>query len=144
MISNTKNGRIAEYIAGASLEEQGFSTAFCQQDGIDLFAFKDEHFYRVQVKGALLRKNKGYLHHQFQLGLGGNKRKPTIYDFDLCVLVSLYERRCLYLPVEKITGRTIRKTLRIFKNKNLEEETLKESLTIIHKRKDRKKIKWKV
>ena len=144
MISNTKNGRIAEYIAGASLEEQGFSTSFCQQDGIDIFAFKDQHFYRVQVKGSLLRKNKGYLHHQFQLGLGNKKRSPDINDFDLCVLVSLYERRCLYLPVEHLTGRTIRKTLRIFQNKNLEEETLKESLKIIHKRKDRKKIKWKV
>ncbi len=144
MISNTKNGRIAEYIAGASLEEQGFSTSFCQQDGIDIFAFKDEHFYRVQVKGALLRKTKGYLHHQFQLGIGGTKRQPDINDYDLCALVSLYERRCFYLPVEHLTGRTIRKTLRVFENKNIEEETLKESLKIIHKRKYRKKLKWKV
>tara|TARA_X000001382_G_scaffold31441_1_gene20399 strand:- start:468 stop:902 length:435 start_codon:yes stop_codon:yes gene_type:complete len=144
MISNTKNGRIAEYIAGASLEEQGFSTAFCQQDGIDIFAFKDDHFYRVQVKGSLLRKTKGYLHHQFQLGIGGTKRKPDINDYDLCALVSLYERRCFYLPIEKLNTQTIRKTLKVFENKNIEEETLKESLKIIHKRKYRKKLKWKV
>ena len=144
MISNTKNGRIAEYIAGASLEEQGFSTAFCQQDGIDLFAFKDEHFYRVQVKGSLLRKQNNYFFHQFQLGLGGNKRTPDVNDFDFCMLVSLYARRCFYMPVENIVTRTTRKTLRVFDNKNLEEETLKETLKIIHNRKYRKKLKWKV
>jgi len=48
------------------------------------------------------------------------------------------------MPVENILTRTTRKTLRVFDNKNVEEETLKETLKIIHNRKYRKKLKWKV
>ena len=143
MISNTKNGRIAEYIAGASLEEQGFSTAFCQQDGIDILAFKDKDFYRVQVKGSSLRKKKGYLHHQFNLSISGKKRLPNINDFDFCVVVSLYARRCFYMPVESINNLTLRKTLRFFDNRYIEEESLTKTLDIIHQRQERTEIKWR-
>jgi len=143
VISNTKNGRIAEYIAGASLEEQGFSTTFCQQDGMDILCFKDKNYYRVQVKGSLLRKKKGYLHHQFNLALGGNKRLPNIEDYDFCALVSLYARRCFYMPVESMKNYTLRKTLRFFDNRYIEEESLTKTLDIIHQRQERTEIKWR-
>ena len=144
MNRNIETGHIAELIACAILEEQGFKTSFCQQEAVDILAYKDNDFYRVQVKGSKLRKIRNYNHLQFQLGLGKAKRLPTINDYDFAVLTSIDQRKCFFMPVEEVDRTTIRKRKIVFDDLNIEEFSLTETLKKIHKRKNRSKLKWRL
>jgi hypothetical protein len=104
---------MGEYIAaGAILSFGTHKVSLCQQDGIDMVAFNDDCFLRIQVKTASLHKRK---HHrpayQFQLARGSAKKhKPTEKDFDIIALVAGHpeHRRCLFLPVRKVLQYTKR------------------------------------
>lgn len=97
-------GLIGEHIAASAILSLGWRVSMCQQTSIDLLAFNDEIFLRIQVKAAnpyLPSKRRSPSCH-FQLGLGGQKRPATIEDYDIVALVQPQSRRCLFMPVTSL------------------------------------------
>jgi hypothetical protein len=120
-------GRIGELYAAAALEELGWQTAFCQQAGVDLICWKDEDFYRVQVKASTYH-NYALDKLQFHFGLGGKKRPPTPADYDLAALVSIPQRRVFFLPIFRIKQITLSRKSGFFSASDLEERSLNHAL----------------
>ena len=112
-------GRIGELLAAAIIEDLGWQTALCQQSGVDLIIWKDDLFYRCQVKSSTFRKDKpnGV---QFNFGVGGKKRLPDKSEYDLACLVSVEQRRAFFLPIFSIKQMTMRRSRRFFENPDLE------------------------
>lgn len=131
MISHTKAGRIAEFFACGIIEELGWQTSLCQQDGVDLIAFKNNEFIRVQVKGSRIKTEpKKNTSLQFILGLGGNKRLPTNADYDIACLVSTQQRKCWFAHVSELQQLTIRRSVMLYNSPNLEMDSWETSLDI--------------
>lgn len=101
-MSETATGLIGEHIALAAIMTAGWKATHCPMDRIDVLAFLDQTFVRVQVKTATAAI-KG--HHRspschFQLGHGCKSKKlPTKDDYDVLCLVSRDARRCLFMPI---------------------------------------------
>jgi hypothetical protein len=95
---------IGEHIAAGAILQMGWRVSMCQQTAIDLLAFKDDTFLRIQAKAAnaYLPSSRRNPSHQFQLGHGGKKRSPTIEDYDIVALVKPDTRRCLFMPVTSV------------------------------------------
>ena len=51
-VAETTKGLIGEYICATSLLELGWKVSMAQQDSVDLIAWKDDQYLRVQVKSA--------------------------------------------------------------------------------------------
>lgn len=136
MITETTTGLIAEHIAAAALLSQGWRVSMAQQDKVDLVAWKDDKFIRVQVKGSNIRtesqRKTGY---QFQFGSGSKKKKlPTIECYDLLVMVGIQHRRCMFLATEQVKQYSKRISTRRFEDEMIEEESLSKALEIINGR----------
>lgn len=97
-------GLIGEHIAASAILSLGWRVSMCQQTSIDLLAFNDEIFLRIQVKSAnaYVSGRRKHPSHHFQLGLGGKKRPATIEDYDIVALVKPDTRRCLFMPVTSL------------------------------------------
>ena len=138
--SSTKSGRIAEFFACGVIEELGWQTSLCQQDGVDLIAFNQNEFIRIQVKGSRIRKepnkNNGL---QFMCGIGGNKRMPNSQDYDIACMVSLDHRKCWFLHVCAVQRKTIRRPKNFFENTDLEFESWERSLDIFRENRNNAK-----
>ena len=80
--SSSKAGRIAEFFACGVIEDLGWQTSLCQQDGVDLIAFKDNEYIRVQVKGSNIKRSLRNNGLQFMMGLGTSKRLPSMHDYE--------------------------------------------------------------
>ena len=110
-MSETTTGLIGEYIAAAAILGRGWRVSMAQQDRVDLVAWKDDTFIRVQAKTASLLSaacGRSPRHH-FQLGHGcKTKHLPKPRDYDVCCLVSPNARRCLFVPVTSIRQRSMR------------------------------------
>ena len=65
---------------------------------------------------------------EFQLGLGGNKRLPTRYDFDIMALVSSEQRACYFLPVTAIKQKKMNRSTGFFENSELEADSWKKAV----------------
>lgn len=99
-MSETTTGLIGEYIAAAAILGLGWRVSMAQQDRVDLVAWKDDTFIRVQAKTAsLLSAAAGRSpRHHFQLGHGcKTKHLPKPSDYDVLCLVSPNARRCLFM-----------------------------------------------
>jgi len=107
---STTIGLIGEYAAASAILSMGWRVSMAQQDAIDLLAFKDDAFLRIQVKTAhaLLSKGRRNPSCHFQLGHGGNKRLPTIKDYDIVALVKPDTRLCIFYPIQAISQYTKR------------------------------------
>jgi len=128
-IGHTVAGQIGEHIAAAAILQQGWGVALATQDSVDLVAWNKDTGQRllIQVKSAQLsRGNCGKL--EFQLGLGGNKRLPTRYDFDIIALVSSEQRACYFLPVTAIRQKKMNKLPGFFENPELEADSWLKSI----------------
>jgi len=55
---STRTGLIGEYLAAAVILEQGWQVSMAQQDNVDMVAWKDGIFMRVQVKTSTLRSQE--------------------------------------------------------------------------------------
>ena len=128
--SSIKSGRIAEYFACGSIEDLGWKTSLCQQEGVDLIAFKDNEFIRVQVKGSNLKKSLRNNGLQFMMGLGSNKRFPNSQDYDIACMVSIYHRKCWFVHVCNIQRKTIRRPKAFYENADLEYESWEKAVDI--------------
>lgn len=97
-------GLIGEHIAAACILSLGWRVSMCQQNSIDLLAFDNDTFLRIQCKASMPyvsnRRRSPSCH--FQLGLGGKKRCATIEDYDIVALVQPQSRLCLFMPVTSV------------------------------------------
>lgn len=123
-------GRIGELLAAAIIEDLGWQTALCPQSGVDLIIWKDDRFYRCQVKSSQFRRDKpnGV---QFNFGVGAKKRLPSKSEYDLACLVSVEQRRAFFLPIFSINQVTMRRTRRFFENPNLESDTFERAIGVL-------------
>ena len=83
---STTTGLIGEYQAAAIVLSLGWRVSMCPQDKVDLLAWKDDEFIRIQVKTAslLLQKGKRLPCYHFQFGHGRqNKIIGSVKDYDI-------------------------------------------------------------
>ena len=134
MITATTVGLIGEHIAAASILSMGWRVGMTQQDGVDLLAWDDRPYIRVQVKSAsAYAYNKGG--YQFQLGSGSKSKKlPSIQQFDMMALVAVDQRRVKYLATEQVQQFTKRCTQRWFEDLENEIDSFKYAIEIIEAR----------
>ena len=133
--SSIKAGRIAEFYACGVIEDLGWQTSLCQQEGVDLIAFNDNEFIRVQVKGSIIKislRNNGL---QFMMGLGSNKRFPNSNDYDIACMVSTYHRKCWFVHVCNIQRKSIRRPKSFYENTELEYESWEKAVDIFRENK---------
>lgn len=110
-MSETLKGLEGEYVALAAITAMGWKATHCPMDRIDVLAFLDQTFLRIQVKTASLLGNKDGRspRHHFQMGHGCKaKHLPTKEDYDVLCLVSPDARRCLFLPVTSVRQYSMR------------------------------------
>ena len=133
--SSTKAGRIAEFFACGVIEDLGWQTSLCQQDGVDLIAFKDNEYVRVQVKGSSIKRSLRNNGLQFMMGMGTKKRLPSIEEYDIACMVSVYHRKCWFIHVSSVQRKTIRRPKAFFESTELEYESWEKSLDIFRETK---------
>lgn len=110
-MSETTTGLIGEYIAAAAILGLGWRVSMAQQDRVDMVAWQNDTFIRVQAKTASLlsAKDGRSPRHHFQLGHGcKTKHLPKLDDYDVCCLISPNARRGLFMPVTSIRQRSMR------------------------------------
>lgn len=136
MITETTTGLAAEYIAAAAILELGWRVSMAQQDRVDLVAWSEDQFLRVQVKGSNIRHNNGHAAgYHFQLGCGSAKKKlPSRDDYDVMALVAIPARRVLFFPVEAIQQYTKRATPKRFEDPDIETDSWAKTLEVINAR----------
>lgn len=99
-MSETTTGLIGEYIAAAAILGLGWRVSMAQQDRVDMVAWQNDTFIRVQAKTASLlsAKDGRSPRHHFQLGHGcKTKHLPKPDDFDVLCLISPNARRALFM-----------------------------------------------
>jgi hypothetical protein len=136
MVGETTKGLAAEYIAAASLLSLGLRVAMAAQDRVDLVAWDDDRFYRIQVKSSSLKfmpqRNPGY---HFNLASGSKKKTlPKVSDYDIICLVAIDDRRCSFYATEQINQFTKRMSRRRFEADDIEAETLAKAIEIVKAR----------
>jgi hypothetical protein len=135
ILSQTTSGLAGEYIAAASVLARGWRVAMAQQDAVDLVAWHPEtgQMMRVQVKACQAsRQGDGHRRRvNFQTGLGGKKRLPTIADYDILAMVSTEQRVVWYLPVTSINIKKYQKPISFFETPNLESDSWASAVEII-------------
>ena len=128
-IGQTVAGQIGEHIAAAAILQQGWGVAMASQDSVDLVAWNNNTGQRllIQVKSAQISRNsRNKL--EFQLSLGGNKRLPTRYDFDIMALVSSEQRACYFLPITAIKQKKMNRGVAFFENPELEADSWQKAI----------------
>lgn len=136
VISQTASGLAGEYIAAASVLARGWRVSLAQQDAVDLIAWHPETGYtlRIQVK-ACQASRQGPGHKQrvhFQTGLGGNKRMPTLKDYDILACVSSEQRAVWYIPVVSINAKKYTRPTSFFDDPDLESDSWAKAVEIIN------------
>jgi len=129
-MSAVTTGRVGEYIAAAVLEQQQWRTILCQQSGFDLIATRGDKIWRCQVKASTYhsyRRSKL----QFHFGIGGEKRPPSINDYDFAACVSIPHRRVFFVPIEEIKVIVLSKTGEFFDDPEIESKTLQHTMEIL-------------
>lgn len=132
-LGQTTSGLVGEHIAAAAVLQQGWGVAMASQDSVDLVAWNKETGQKilVQVKSSQIsRGNPNRL--EFQLGLGGKKRLPTIADFDIIALVSSEQRAVYFLPVTSVRIKKMNKRPAFFENPDLERDSWQKSIEAIN------------
>ena len=97
--SATTTGLQGEYIALAAILDLGWKAGHAPMDGIDVVAWHDNDFMRVQVKSARLRKqrDRGALTYHHQLGSGRDKKaRPDQRVYDILARVAIDQRRVFF------------------------------------------------
>ena len=136
LITSTTIGLIGEHIAAAAILSHGLRVGMAQQDKVDLIAWDDNRFYRVQVKAAQINTRPGRqpsYHHQFGAG-SKSKVLPTLNDYDIIALVGIHHRRCIFYPTEQIQQYTKRTLAKTYESETIERDSLAKALEIIEAR----------
>ena len=114
---STTTGLIGEYIAAAVVLSLGWRVTLCQQDKVDLVAWKENEYIRIQVKTAKMstyEANRSPNYH-FQLASGcKNKVLPNERDYDILCCVGFDHRKALFVPVQQLCQKTKRVSPQLF------------------------------
>lgn len=124
MSSATKTGLIGEHIAASTILQIGkdrWSAGLVQQDKVDVIAWDDVGFIRVQVKSARLRLHKRTPMFAFNVGSGFNKRRPTREDHDILCFCAIDLRKVYFYPTCSINKITYRWKGSFFEQEDLEQ-----------------------
>ena len=132
-MSAITTGRIGEYLAAAVLEMYQWQTVIAPQAGFDIVATRGRRVYRCQVKASTIH-NSSKSRLQWHFGIGGDKRLPTIKDYDFAALVSIPHRRVFFMPIENIGQKSMTRTVSFLEDKNLEFQTLTKTMEILDAR----------
>ena len=116
-MSQTTTGLIGEYFAAGVVLSLGWRVSMCQQDKVDLLAWKNDEYLRIQVKTAQLSgeaDGRTPVYH-LQFGSGRqNKVLPTREDYDLLCLVGYQHRKALFMPVTEVLQYSKRMSPKLF------------------------------
>jgi hypothetical protein len=126
-------GRIGEYIAAAVLEMYQWQTVIAPQAGFDIIVSRGQRMWRCQVKASSFHSDRPDKL-QWHFGIGGDKRLPSIKDYDFAAMVSVPHRRVFFMPIENIGQKTITRNGAFFDDKNIETETLTKTMEILDAR----------
>lgn len=131
---STTTGLIGEHLTIAVLLEQdGWSAAHTPMDGVDVVAWKDGAFMRVQVKTATLRSQRdgrtpGY---HFQLGSGAAKKIVKRGTYDILACCAATDRAVWFQAQCCVNQLSMRKSKRFFANPNLECDSWQRAVSIV-------------
>ena len=114
---STTTGLIGEYYAAGVLLSLGWRVSLCQQDKVDLLAWKDNEYIRIQVKTARLSGEKDArapVYH-FQFGSGQkNKILPNEKDYDILCCVGLEHRKAVFMSIQQVQQKSKRMSPQLF------------------------------
>ncbi len=122
-VTPTTTGLMGEHLAAAAIIDLGYRAIPCPQDGIDLLAFRENIFIRVQVKSARLRKqrDRGTPCYHHQLGSGRDKKtKADPRTFDVLARVAIDQRRVWFTAAFSVDKLSERKSAEFFAQPDLE------------------------
>jgi hypothetical protein len=130
---STRTGLIGEYLAAAVILEQGWQVSMAQQDNVDMVAWKDGIFMRVQVKTSTLRsqekdRSPGY---HFQTGSGGGKKQIKRGSYDIFALCAATDRRVWFQAQCCVNQMSLRRSRGFFANPNLESDSFQRAVQIV-------------
>ncbi len=124
ILSQTTTGSMGEYITAAAIISLGWKVAIAQQDHLDLVAFNDNHFLRIQVKTATLKYRKHYTPgYQFNNGSGSKKKILTPEKYDILAHCAADHRRCVFYASHTVNQVTKRYAGTYFENPFIEQES---------------------
>ena len=133
MSSATTTGLIGEYITAAAMLSLGWRVSLAQQDSVDLVAWRDNTFMRVQVKSAHLRKQKDHRPcYQFQNAAGRLKKTlPTLKDYDILAHCAIDQRKVHFQAACCVNKYTQRRAPSWFDKPDIEEDSWQKAIEII-------------
>jgi hypothetical protein len=104
-----------------------------QQDNVDMVAWKDGIFMRVQVKTSTLRsqekdRSPGY---HFQTGSGGGKKQIKRGSYDIFALCAATDRRVWFQAQCCVNQMSLRRSRGFFANPNLESDSFQRAVQIV-------------
>ena len=122
MLAATTTGSLGEYITAAAILSLGWKVALAPQDHLDLVAFNDNTFLRIQVKTSWpkIERRGGY---QFQNGSGSKKKLLTPEKYDILAHCAADKRRCHFYASSSINQLTKRYRSQHFDDPTLELES---------------------
>ena len=107
--------------------------ALAQQDKIDLLAFLDGEFFRVQVKSARIYQQTGHSRgYQFQLGSGSKtKLKPDPLAYDILATCAVDQRRVHFQACCTVKQTTQRRSPAFFERHDIEADSWAKAVEIV-------------
>ena len=137
MTTATKTGLIGEFIACAAVLSNGFSCGMAQQDKVDLVAWDDVGFLRIQVKSGNIRpKQHGspLISYYFSNGCGKHKTMPTPSDYDIIAHVGVQHRRVIFTATAALRTVSTRINPKRFEDPNVEWDSWQKAVEIARQR----------
>lgn len=134
MSSATKAGLIGEHLSAAAIlqiNEDRWSAGLVQQDKVDVVAWDDVGFIRVQVKSSHLRQHRSTPMFGFNVGSGLNKRIPTKEDHDIVCFCAIDLRKVYFYPTCAINKVTFRYKKSFFDQEDLEQTSWNYSVEMV-------------
>lgn len=130
---STRTGLIGEMYASGIIMALGlgFKVTHCPQDHVDLVAWKDDEFFRIQVKTAKIsgEKDRRLPTYHFQFGHGQSmKHIGTVENYDILCCVAFDIRQALFLPVSEVLQYSKRLSPELFDAPKSEIETFSQAV----------------
>ena len=135
-VAETTKGLIGEYICATALLGLGWKVSMAQQDSVDLLAWKDDQYLRVQVKSATLRLEKSRITtiYHFNNGSGRKKHIKGIDSYDILAHVGINHRRVVFNATEQVQVLSQRYRKEFFEKDDIEYFTFQKALQIVNQR----------
>ena len=137
LVGETTKGLIGEYICASALLELGWRVSLAQQDSVDLIAWNENEYLRIQVKSATLRLEKSKITRIYHFNNGSGSKKKYIKgveSYDILAHVGIDNRRCVFNATEQIQTLSKRYRKEYFENNDVEYFSFEKALQIVRQR----------